>query len=136
MKWAICTALFVAAAACDVSTDPTGAAPNVRGEWKYAGKQTAPYVLFSGTLRVTEQHGASFEGTAVFQEASASREPVTHTAVVSGAIVGGTVLDFDVMFDDQTRRHVGSYDAESMSGTWARTDGEAAAGRFTLVRAP
>jgi hypothetical protein len=124
----------VTLAACASSTENGAASADVTGAWKYAGVQTGGNrVTYSGTLTVTQQAGATFAG-GLDAESSTPQGVITRVnAVVSGRVLGASAVDFDMQFNDGTRRHVGTIHGDSITGVWATGD-QSATGTYTMAR--
>lgn len=113
------TALLIAA--CDSTTDAGAAARDVRGVWAYSGSQMSPSLNITGTLQIDQQDGAEFSGSVTFQEADVQGTIRNRTGPLSGRVLGGDAVDFDIFIDQSSRRHVAGVTNDSMSGSWART---------------
>ncbi|MGQ0813262.1 MAG: hypothetical protein ACT4O1_02220 [Gemmatimonadota bacterium] len=121
MKGIVLCSLLICGAACGSATDAGSDAHDVRGVWSYTAVQASPALNVRGSLRIDQQSGADFSGTAEFRETDVQGTMRDRSGQLSGRVVGGSAVDFDVFIDDAPRRHVASLQADSMLGTWART---------------
>lgn len=121
MRRRLLTLAILLIAACDSVTDTGASARDVRGVWSYSGSQTSPSLSISGTLQIDQQDGAEFSGTVTFDEADVQGTRRNRTGPLTGRVLGGTAVDFDIFIDEGSRRHVAGMTSDSMSGTWART---------------
>jgi hypothetical protein len=124
----------VAVTACASSTDTGTTSAELGGSWKYTAVQTAPTrVTYAGTLTISQQSGATFAG-GLDAEASTPQGDVQRVnGVVSGRVLGTSTVDFDMLIQDVTRRHVGTIRGDSIVGSWATTD-LTVAGTYTMAR--
>lgn len=108
--------------ACGSATDNDIAARSMLGNWSYDGVQTTPTALtVRGTLRIDQQSGNEFSGTATFSETDVQGTRRDRTGQLSGRVLGSNAVDFDIFIEESARRHVGGISMDSMSGDWART---------------
>jgi hypothetical protein len=107
--------------ACDSATDGGSGALEVLGTWTYTGTQSSPPLNIHGTLRIDEQDGVYFSGSVDLTESDVQGTVRNRTGQVSGRVVGGDAVDFDVFIEAAARRHVAALRGDSMSGAWAQS---------------
>ena len=110
---------FLLLAGCDSPTGGVATGIDMRGVWEYLADQTAPALEIEGVLNITEQSGTFFTGTATLTEIDVQGTRRTRAGAVSGSFIGGSVIDFDIHLDLQSRRHVGRITPDSTNGTWS-----------------
>jgi hypothetical protein len=122
MRELLLAAACLASFACDSATDSAGAL-DITGTWEYDASQASPSLDIDGRLRIDEQEGSFFSGSAELTETDLLGTPRNRTGVLTGSLVGGAaVVQFDMFIGTASRRHVGIIsDADSMAGTWAVT---------------
>jgi hypothetical protein len=123
---------------CLQPTDAGIASVSVAGRWQYSATEAgvSPRTL-NGTLVISQQSGASFQGTlSVSSTSTESGETQSLAGTVSGSAPKAGAIDFDVSFEQLPRRHVGQLVGETLTGTWLRLSeqGVAATGTFTARR--
>ena len=123
MKPALIALACVQLLACESATDNDANARDVRGVWSYSGVQSSPSLSIRGFLRIDQQNGNEFSGTAEFSETDVQGTVRNRTGQLSGRVLGADAVDFDIFIDEASRRHVARVVADSMNGTWARTGG-------------
>ena len=129
-------ATLVLIGACDSPTSNDTGGANVLGSWQYVATQAVPALEIEGALQITEQTGRFFSGTAAFTETDVQGTRRTRGAALSGRVIGNDVVDFDVQFDVQTRRHVARIVADSIGGTWSADGTAGLSGPFSARRIP
>ena len=125
------------AAGCLRSTAPQPSVIQLNGSWKYTGVQTQPVrETLTGTLTVTRESGASFQGQL---QLLTTNEQTQQTTVLAGPVSGsesnGNVIDFDADLET-VRRHVGQIAADTITGTWigSASNGIMSSGTFRVER--
>jgi hypothetical protein len=125
------------AAGCLRSTAPQPSVIQLNGSWKYTGVQTQPVrETLTGTLTVTRESGASFQGQL---QLLTTNEQTQQTTVLTGPVSGsesdGNVIDFDADLET-VRRHVGQIVADTITGTWigSASNGIMSSGTFRVER--
>ena len=113
--------LALACGACASPTDDSAATRDMRGVWAYNGGQASPVLTVRGTLRIDQQSGSDFSGTAEFSETDVQGTQTNRAGVLSGRVVGNSAVDFDIYIENAPRRHVAALLTDSIAGTWART---------------
>lgn len=130
-------AVVLTCAACTSPTDDSAATRDLRGVWAYNGVQASPALTVRGTLRIDQQTGADFSGTAEFSETDVQGTQTNRAGVVNGRVVGNGAVDFDIYIETAPRRHVASLLTDSMAGSWARTGATpVVTGSFNARRQP
>ena len=130
----LCLAALAMAAACTTPTDTGPTQVNLVGAWRYTGAQTSgTRVTYDGTLAITQQSGRTFSGGLDAQAVSAQGIVTRVNGVVSGRVLSGNSVDFDLQSTDDVRRHVGTVSADTLKGSWANGD-LSLLGVFTAVR--
>jgi hypothetical protein len=122
--------------ACDSPTSNDTGGVNVLGSWQYLATQAVPALEIEGALQITEQNGRFFSGTAAVTETDVQGTKRTRGGALSGRVIGNDVVDFDVQFDVQTRRHVARIAADSIGGTWSAQGIAGLSGPFSARRIP
>jgi hypothetical protein len=124
--------------ACLKSTEPRPSSLDLNGTWSYTGTQTSPVrETLTGTLTVSTESGSTFLGHLDLVAVSAqSGQTRTLAGIVSGALQGTDVIDFDANLETNTRRHVGQIVADTVSGSWVASgpDGPVSSGTFRIER--
>jgi hypothetical protein len=123
-------------AACDSPTSNDTGVTNVIGSWQYLATQAVPALEIEGALQITDQDGRFFSGSAAFTETDVQGTTRTRGGALSGRVIGGGVVDFDVHIDLQTRRHVARIIADSITGTWSAQGAAGLSGPFSARRIP
>jgi hypothetical protein len=127
----------VLAAGCLRSTAPQPSVIQLNGTWKYTGVQTQPVrETLTGTLTVTRESGASFQGQLVLLATNEqSGQTTSLNGLVSGTESNGNVIDFDADLET-VRRHVGQIVADTITGTWigSASNGIMSSGTFKVER--
>lgn len=121
---------------CDSPTSDDTVGVNVLGSWQYQATQAVPALEIEGALQITEQTGRFFSGTAAFTETDVQGTKRTRGGALSGRVIGDDVVDFDVQFDVQTRRHVARIAVDSIGGTWSAQGAAGLSGPFSARRIP
>jgi hypothetical protein len=125
------------AAGCLRSTAPQPSLIQLNGSWKYTGVQTQPVrETLTGTLTVTRESGASFQGQLQLLTTNEQTQQTTVlTGPVSGSESNGNVIDFDADLE-AVRRHVGQIVADTITGTWigSASNGIMSSGTFRVER--
>ncbi|MGH7701377.1 MAG: hypothetical protein ACREMJ_12770 [Gemmatimonadales bacterium] len=132
-----CLAVVALVAACDQPMSGSGAPPVVLGgAWEYDAVQTSPVAaVLTGTLDVTGQQGADFEGTLEATETEGQGGVRQLAGPVSGRALDAATVDFDAYFGLSGRRHLGTVTADTIRGAWVEIAGaEASSGSFVAVR--
>ena len=128
-------AALSASLACDSPTDTTPAGADVRGTWEYEATQSGSALRVDGELILSAQDGSTFSGSLQMRETDASGAIRLRSGMVTGRLVQGGTIDFDVHFDEDPRRHVGALAGDSISGSWLQPEGNATiTGAFTAHR--
>jgi hypothetical protein len=109
----------------------------LNGTWNYTGVQTQPVrEILNGTLTVSRESGASFQGRL---DIVAANEQTGQSTVLGGLVSGSesssSVIDFDANLET-VRRHVGQIVADTITGTWIgpSPDGTVSSGTFRVER--
>jgi hypothetical protein len=126
----------VLAAGCLRSTAPQPSVIQLNGTWKYTGVQTQPVrETLTGTLSITRESGASFQGQLVLLATNEQGEGTSLHGLVSGTESNGNVIDFDADLET-VRRHVGQIVADTITGNWVvpESNGTTTSGTFRLER--
>lgn len=129
-----------ATALTDGCLQPIEVAPavfSVSGNWRYLGSQMgATREVLSGTLAVGKQTGSSFQGTLALVATNAAGEVRFLTAIAAGTALSAERIDFEIILEGRTRRHVGRLEFETIVGTWVdlSPNGVSASGDFRLER--
>jgi hypothetical protein len=127
----------VLAAGCLQSTAPKPSVIQLNGTWKYTGVQMQPVrENLTGTLTITRESGASFQGDLVLLAANEQSGQTTALhGLVSGTESNGNVIDFDADLET-VRRHVGQIVADTITGTWigSASSGNMSSGTFRVER--
>ena len=121
---------------CLKSTGPQESLLDLAGDWHYTGDQAPPVSeTLVGTLTITRESGVSFQGKLVLQAVNEQTQlPRTLTGAVSGSESGTGVIDFDATIESNTRRHVGTIQADTIEGTWVSPSDHTMSGTFRAVR--
>jgi hypothetical protein len=130
--------LAVSSFACLRSTEAQPSQLQLSGAWSYTGVQTTPVrENLTGTLTITSESGASFQGRLDF----VGNNPQTNENRVLGGLVSGSeqnsnVIDFDADVETSSRRHVGQIVADTITGTWigSSSGGTMSSGTFRAER--
>lgn len=134
LRLSLWLAALAVAAACTTPTDTSPTQVNLVGAWRYTGAQTSgARVTYNGTLAITQQSGRTFSGGLDAQAVSAQGIVTRVNGVVSGRVLSGNSVDFDLQSTDDVRRHVGTVSADTLKGSWANGD-LSLLGVFTAVR--
>lgn len=120
--------------ACSAGTEP-GAPPVVLiGSWSYEGAQQSPVpATLEGSLEVAGQDGRTFDGSLDVIESSAAGSRRL-TGIVTGLALDAVTLDFDVLLDGVSRRHVAEIRGDTIEGAWMDVQSGGASGSFRAVR--
>ena len=120
--------------ACSAGTEPGVPPVVITGSWSYEGAQQAPVpATLDGSLEITRQDGSMFEGSLDAFESSAA-ESRRITGIVTGIALDASTLDFDVVVDGVSRRHVAEIRADTIEGAWVEVRTGGASGSFRAVR--
>jgi hypothetical protein len=124
--------------ACLQPTDTGVSSVSLAGRWQYSATEAgaSPRNL-NGTLVISQQSGASFQGTlSVSSTNTETGETQSLAGTVSGSAPKAGAIDFDVSLEQLPRRHVGQLVGETLTGTWLRLSeqGVAATGTFSARR--
>lgn len=126
--------LVALAPACSSGTEPGTPPVAITGSWSYEGAQQAPVpATLDGSLEVTRQDGATFEGSLDAFESSAE-ESRRITGLVTGIALDAVTLDFDVLVDGVSRRHVAEIRGDTIEGAWVEVRTGGASGSFRAVK--
>lgn len=110
--------LLLGAAGCSAPTaacDDPGAATST---WQYAGTQTTPLqASLAGTLAITAQCGV-LTGELSVVELDGLGQSRRLSGPVTGRMVDGTSMRFDVLINGVMRQHLARVSGDSLSGTW------------------
>ena len=129
------TVLAALLAGCGTGTEPGLAPVVVTGSWSYEGAQQAPVpATLDGSLEISRQDGPSFEGSLDVFESSAE-ESRRITGIVTGIALDAVTLDFDVLVDGVSRRHVAEIRGDTIEGAWVEVRTGGASGSFRAVKA-
>ena len=125
----------VALGGCFAATEPDGPVANVRGVWSYTGSQTTPALTLSGTLSVSQQAQDVIEGSLTWSEADGVTAPVFRSGSMAGLVIGETDVDFEVVVDAGSRRHLAriSANGDTLVGVWVGSSGSGG-GPFVAIR--
>lgn len=126
-------ALCVLLAACVTSTDTGSSTLVVTGTWDYSATQAAPAATVAGTMIVSSQSNGIFQGSI----SGAENDGGVVTALsgtVAGQTVNDTVVDFDIFFDANGRRHVATVVRDTMKGGWVENGSASPSGSFMAIR--
>ena len=122
------------AAACSSGTEPGTPPVALVGSWSYEASQSAPVpATLAGTLEIDRQIGERLEGSLDVIESSAG-EGRRLTGLVTGLALDAATIDFDVMIDGTSRRHVAEVRGDSLVGAWIDVRSGGGTGAFTAVR--
>jgi hypothetical protein len=125
-------------AGCLRPTDVGVSAVSLMGRWQYSAAESgASGTTLSGILVVSQQSGASFQGSlSVTSTSVETGENRSLAGTVSGSAATSSAIDFDVSLEQDPRRHVGQLVGDTLSGTWLRlsAQGVAASGTFIARR--
>ena len=120
--------------ACSLPGAPVADSAIVRGEWEFTGTQSAPQTTMTGSLTIQTQSGDLITGSAGWDERDGFGVVRSAGGSVSGRVIGLQDVDFDIVSDGVTRRHVGRIRADTMDGSWVGL-GDGRSGSFRAVRA-
>jgi hypothetical protein len=127
--------IAVGAASCGSSGTEPGTAASLIGSWHYVGAQTSGQrIAYDGIVTITKASGSGFTGDFNLQSSTPQGQVLQVNGVISGR-ASSTVVDFDLQFTDDVRRHVGDIAGDSITGSWANDD-LSSIGSFTMVRKP
>lgn len=123
---------------CLQPTDTGVSSVSLAGRWQYSATQAgASMNTLNGTLLISQQSGASFQGSL---SVSSTNTETGETRSIAGTLSGSAptvgAIDFDVSLEQLPRRHVGQLVGETLSGTWLQLSeqGVAASGTFRAQR--
>lgn len=123
---------------CLQPTDTGVSSVSLAGHWQYSATEAgASARTLNGTLVISQQSGASFQGTlSVSSTNTETGETQSLAGTVSGSAPKAGAIDFDVSLEQLPRRHVGQLVGETLTGTWLRLSeqGVAATGTFSARR--
>ncbi|MFN2601633.1 MAG: hypothetical protein ABR582_02625 [Gemmatimonadaceae bacterium] len=123
---------------CLQPTDTGASSVSLTGRWQYSAVQSgAAGNALNGTLVISQQSGASFQGTISVSSINAETgETRSLAGTLSGSSPTVGAIDFDVSLEQLPRRHVGQLVGDTLSGTWLSLSdqGVAASGTFTARR--
>ena len=129
--------LLTFAGCLDTASGPQGNAP-VAGTWRYTGQQTTgTTATLTGTMTFTSQSLVAYGGSLDVLETIAGGPQRRLAGPITGRIVNGVSLDFDITLGAQHRQHIGALAADTISGTWfemGANGGVSAGGSFRAVR--
>ena len=111
---------------------------SLNGRWQYSAVQNdGTGSTLRGTLMISQQSSASFQGSLDVTETSGATGEVRAMAgAVAGAASATTAIEFDAFLETAGRRHVARLSGDTLTGTWLRlsSQGVSASGTFTAVR--
>lgn len=127
--------VVLAIAGCAATTEQSGGSSvNVLGSWRYTAQQTSgPARTWSGMLSIDHQGTSTFSGGLDALVRDQFGGQTQSSGVVTGRVLKGSGVDFDVQEIDDTRRHVASVTGDTMRGSWTNTD-QTEVGSFVAVR--
>jgi hypothetical protein len=124
-------------AGCLQPTDTGLSSISLAGRWQYSAVETGPAAsTLDGTLVISHESGAAFQGLLDVTLVSTNGESRTLAGTVTGSAPSASVIDFDVALEAAPRRHVGRLSGDTIAGTWLRLsgDGASASGTFSARR--
>lgn len=135
MKRAVCIAVAaaLALAGCSLPTSSAGEPADVRGTWSFEAEQVSPALVLTGTLDITTQDGDVITGTLTWQESDGAGGVRLDGGPVTGRVLGPEDVDFDLLRQGGSRRHVAHLVADTMEGSWLQL-AHGLSGTFRAVR--
>lgn len=107
------------ASGCAGVTAPCSTAASIIGSWRYSAVQQAPtHSSLSGTLSVTRQSCADFDGQLDLTEILPGGGSRRIAGPVSGKVVDATTVRFDAFLEASPRQHLATLSGDSLDGTW------------------
>lgn len=142
VRAALTLSLVALAPGCvPATTDATPGLINLGGAWSYAGYRSGQSVATSGTLTLSQDGSARFNGTFDASEQDVLGDVHRIVGVVSGRTIDTTSVDFDIIVDPTlTRHHTGAVRGDSLSGSWVELSDHGIVGsgsfRARRIRSP
>ena len=100
---------------------------------------TAEATVANGTLTLSQDSTVRFTGTLDANEQDSQGQLRRIAGVVSGHTIDESLVEFDMVIDPlTTRRHNGTVNGDSLTGSWVQTSdaGIVASGTFRAHRVP
>ena len=134
---AISAALVIFAACLSNSSGPEGVVP-VAGNWNYTAQQSSGGIGNStGTMALTSESLTAYSGTMDVLETVVGSTSRRIAGPISGRLVSGTSVDFDVTLGAVHRQHIGMLAGDTIAGSWFEMGaggGVSAGGTYKAVR--